>query len=388
MDGYIERDMSAAVLEAAGVYPVITVTGPRQSGKTTLVRHLFPGLPYRSLENPDVRRLALSDPVGFLHEGPEGMVLDEVQRCPQLLSYIQGLTDERPDLRYVLSGSSNFAMMQSVTQSLAGRTAVFELLPLSLGEVMGAAEGLTLDELLLRGLYPAAWGRAIVPGMLYPNYVRTYLERDVRDLLAVKDLNAFQRFVRLCAARIGSVFNASELSGELGVSVHTVRSWLSVLEASYIVVLLQPFYANTRKRLTKSPKLYFVDTGLACSLLDIDSVSTLRRDKMRGHLFENLIVMEALKRRYNVGRGNNLCFYRDSNGNEVDLITRVEGALSLYEVKSSETYHPDFEKGIKRFCAEFPNQVGSCAVVYAGELESMGRSIKLMNYKTFVRHGA
>ena len=385
MGTYIERKITAAVMEAAKVYPVITVTGPRQSGKTTLVKHLFTDLPYYSLENIDVRRLAESDPMGFLHQSRHGMILDEVQHCPALLSYIQGLTDENPDLRYVLSGSSNFTMMRAVTQSLAGRTAVFELLPLTLGEVAEASDGLSLDELLFRGLYPAAWSRAINPAVMYRNYVKTYLERDVRDLLAVKNLSAFQKFVRLCAVRIGSLFNASELAGELGVSVNTVKSWLSVLEASYIVVLLQPFYENTRKRLTKSPKLYFVDTGLACSLLDIETVRGLQRDKMRGHIFENFIVMEALKWRYNAGEDNNLCFYRDSNGNEVDLIMRSEGLLSLVEIKSSETYHPEFEKGIKCFCSDFSDRVLESAVVYAGELENTSRNIRLYNYRTFCR---
>ena len=385
MIGYVERKISSAILKAANLYPVITVTGPRQSGKTTLVRHLFEHLPYYSLENPDIRDLAETDPKGFLSESVmrKGMVLDEVQRCPQLLSYIQGMVDDNLDIKFVLTGSSNFSVMKSVTQSLSGRTAVFELMPFSLGEVMSQMEGMTLDKLMFNGLYPAVWSKGQEPELMYPNYVKTYLERDVRDLLAVKDLNAFRKFIRLCAARIGSVFNASELSSEIGVSVNTIKSWLSVLEASYIIILLQPFYENTRKRLTKSPKLYFVDTGLACYLLDIESVRQLQRDKMRGHLFENLIVTEALKQRLNRGKSGNMCFYRDSNGNEVDLITRSEGRLKLYEVKSSETFHPEFEKGIKSFCKEFPDRVEEGTVIYAGATENVTRDIRLINYNTF-----
>ena len=385
MIGYVERKISPAILKAANLYPVITVTGPRQSGKTTLVRHLFEHLPYYSLENPDIRDLAETDPKGFLNESVmrKGMVLDEVQRCPQLLSYIQGMVDDNLDIKFVLTGSSNFSVMKSVTQSLSGRTAVFELMPFSLGEVMSQMEGMTLDKLMFNGLYPAVWSKGQEPELMYPNYVKTYLERDVRDLLAVKDLNAFRKFIRLCAARIGSVFNASELSSEIGVSVNTIKSWLSVLEASYIIILLQPFYENTRKRLTKSPKLYFVDTGLACYLLDIESVRQLQRDKMRGHLFENLIVTEALKQRLNRGKSGNMCFYRDSNGNEVDLITRSEGRLKLYEVKSSETFHPEFEKGIKSFCKEFPDRVEEGTVIYAGSTENVTRDIRLINYNTF-----
>lgn len=381
MGAYIERKISESIKEAAKSYSVITITGPRQSGKTTLIRHLFPDLPYYSLENLDVRNLAESDPVGFLNSSSVGLVLDEVQNAPQLFSYMQGIVDENHDMCFVVSGSSNFAMMKSITQSLAGRTAVFELLPLSLEEVKDSASAMALDDLLFRGFYPAIWSGGKNPGLMYQNYVTTYLERDVRDLLAIKDLDAFRKFLCLCATRIGSIFNASELSGEVGVAVNTIKSWLSVLTASYVVVMLQPFYENTRKRLTKSPKLYFVDPGLACSLLEIESANQLRRDKMRGHLFENFIVAEALKSRFNSGRANNLCFYRDSNGNEVDLIIKKEGMLRLFEIKSSETFHTDFEKGIKSFCAEFPDKVESAAIVYAGSLENTTRSIKLINYK-------
>ena len=381
MNGYIERNISQSIRKAYSEYSVITVTGPRQSGKTTLIKHLFPELPYFSLENYDIRSLAVSDPVGFLNSSSKGMILDEAQNAPLLFSYIQGMVDDNPRLRFILSGSSNFSMLKSVTQSLAGRTAIFELLPFSMSEI--DISETSSDELMFKGLYPSVWSGGKTPEMMYRNYISTYLERDVRDLLAIKDLNNFQKFLQLCAARIGSVFNASELSNELGVSSNTVKSWLSVLMASYIIVMLQPFYTNTRKRLTKSPKIYFTDTGLACNILGIESARQLQRDKMRGHLFENLVITEALKHRLNNGKGNNLCFYRDSNGNEVDLVIKKDGLLNLFEIKSSETYHPEFEKGIKTFCAEFPDVINEKAIVYTGSLENTTRDIKLMNYKTF-----
>lgn len=315
------------------------------------------------------------------------MVLDEVQQCPSLLSYIQGIVDDNPRLRFILSGSANFALLQRVSQSLAGRTAVLELLPLSYAELGDRLAEQTLDELLFRGLYPAAWSGRLRPSTLYANYIQTYLERDVRDLLSVKDLRAFRTFLRLCAARIGSLFNASELSNEVGVSANTIKSWLSVLEASYVVVLLAPFHANVSKRLTKSPKLYFVDTGLACSLLDIESPKQLARDKMRGHLFENFIIMEALKQRFNTGRTNNLSFFRDSNGVEVDLVTKHEGMLHLAEIKSATTYNNDFEKGIRAFCKEFGDLVERCDIVYAGDIERTSSEIQLLNYRTWCLSG-
>lgn len=385
---FIPRSISAHLLEMADAYPVVTVTGPRQSGKTTLIRRLFPNLPYFSMEDPSLRELALSDPYAFLHRaGGEGMVLDEVQQCSSLLSYIQGLVDENPRLRFILSGSANFALLQRVTQSLAGRTAVLELLPLSYAELGARLNEMPLDDLLFRGFYPAAWSGRLRPATLYSHYVQTYLERDVRDLLSVKDLRAFRTFLRLCAARIGSLFNASEMSNEVGVSVNTIKSWLSVLEASYVVVLLSPYHANITRRLTKSPKLYFVDTGLACSLLDIESPKQLSRDKMRGHLFENFIIMEALKQRFNAGLANNLTFFRDSNGVEVDLVTKRKGMLQLTEIKSAITYNSDFEKGIRAFCHDFGDIVERSDIVYAGDIERNSSNISLLNYKTWCMSG-
>lgn len=319
---YIHRELSAVIEEAYRYFSVITVTGPRQSGKTTLLRNLFSYLPYYSLENLDVRSFAENDPVAFLNQHTEGMILDEVHNAPNLLSYIQGMVDNDADRRFILSGSSQFAMLKKVTQSLAGRTAVFELLPLSYSEIREQITDTPLDNLLFNGFYPAIYSGRNIPKFLYPAYMKTYLDKDVRDLLQIKDMMQFHTFIRLCAGRIGSLFKASELANEIGVSSHTVTAWLSVLQASYIVFLLPPYFENTRKRLTKTPKLYFTDTGLACHLLGIESPEQLARDKMRGALFENFIVTEALKRRYNQGKESNLYFYRDSNQNEVDLLLK------------------------------------------------------------------
>ncbi len=378
---YIPRTASAPIKEAADYFPVITVTGPRQSGKSTLLRHIWPDVPYRSLEDPDIRRMAQLDPKGFLLQFDNGVIIDEIQHVPDLLSYIQGIVDENPAVKFYLTGSSQFSLLKHVTQSLAGRSAVFELLPLSLGEIGDIAQEYDTDSLMYRGFYPAIWSGKNVPRMLYPNYVRTYIERDVRDLLAIKDLDVFQRFVRLCAARIGSVFKASELSNELGVAVNTISSWLSVLQASYIVYMLPPFYTNTRKRLTKSPKLYFTDCGLAAYLLDIDSPEVLGRDKMRGHLFENMVIMDFLKARYNSGKTDGLYFYRDSNGNEVDLLVREGTRYNCYEIKSAVTFHPDFIKGIKRFREAFPDLAGDGTVICGGSEPMEFDGVKIRGYR-------
>ena len=386
MEGtYIERDITGMVLEAAKYFPVVCITGPRQSGKTTLISHIFPEYVRYSLEDLDVRSYAQSDPVAFLNQTENGMVLDEVHRVPDLLSYIQGIVDAHPNRRFVLSGSSNFMLIRSVSQSLAGRVGLFDLLPMSMHETAGQTDAKALDKLLFDGLYPAVCAGKNIPRLYYPAYVRTYLERDVRELLNVKDLMQFNTFLRLCASRIGSLFNAAELSAEVGISSHTVMSWLSVLEASYVVTLLRPYTANIAKRLVKSPKLYFCDTGLACHLLGIETAEQLGRDKMRGHLFENLIVMEALKWQFNHGRESNLFFYRDSNKNEIDLLMGRHGPMSGFEVKSSMTYHTDFAKQLVQMDSLLKRPVGRRAVVYAGSLENTQSEVQLVNYRHFSR---
>lgn len=384
-DKFINRDISSVMLEMYKYFPVITMTGPRQSGKTTLLRKVFDQLPYYSLENLDIRHFAQNDPIGFLSQHKEGMILDEVQNAPDLLSYIQGLVDENKKKRFILSGSSQFSVIKQITQSLAGRTGVLELMPLSYNEVKTKADEKSLDEMLLTGFYPVLYTGENIPRLFYPSYVKTYLEKDVRDLLQIKDMMQFQTFLRLCAGRIGSLFNASELSGEVGVSVNTIKSWLSVLQASYIIKLLPPFYENIRKRLTKTPKLYFCDTGLACYLLGIETEQQLARDKMRGHLFENFVIMETFKNRYNQGKDSNLYFYRDSNGVEVDLLLKNGNEYSAIEIKSSQTYHPEFESGILSLSTLLENRLTDKAILYAGDFENETADIKLLSYRNMGR---
>lgn len=379
---YIKRKIESPILEAAKYFPVITVTGPRQSGKTTMLKHIFPHLHYYSLEDLDTRSFAMEDPVRFLHLHEEGMILDEVHNYPELLSYIQGIVDEQPQKKFVLSGSSNFALLKKISQSLAGRSGVFELMPLSIDEVKGQIEYVDdADQLLYQGLYLAVCSCKNIPKFLYPSYVKTYLERDVRDLLNVKDMRLFNMFLKLCAGRIGSVFNASEIAGEIGVSSKTIQAWLSILQASYVVYLLPPYFENSRKRLTKSPKMYFCDTGLACTLLGIESAEQLAFDKMRGHLFENLIVVELLKRRLNEGKESNLYFYRDSNQNEVDILVNNGSSLDAIEVKSAMTYNPSFEKALQKVNEWVNPPVGKRIIIYAGTLEDDKGDIRLLNYR-------
>lgn len=372
--------MAEAIVEASRYFPVVTLTGPRQSGKSTLLRHLFAELPYFSMEDPDLRQNMRLDPKGFLSQFTNGVIIDEVQHVPEVLSYIQGIVDNNPERKFFLTGSSQFSLLHSVTQSLAGRSAVFELLPLSLHEISDIDAADSLDRIMYNGFYPAIWSGKNLPRLLYPNYVMTYIERDVRNLLAVKNLDTFQRFVKLCAARIGGIFNASELSNELGISANTVNAWVAVLQASYLIYLLPPFFTNTRKRLTKSPKIYFTDCGLAAYLLDIYSPQTLNRDKMRGHLFENMVIMNYLKAAYNAGKNSGLYFYRDSNGNEVDLLVKNGFGYDCYEIKSAATFHPDFTKGLQSFAKTFPELVNKKTVIYSGDSLPDFGEVSILNY--------
>ncbi|MBP5541674.1 MAG: ATP-binding protein [Bacteroidales bacterium] len=380
----ITRRLETLIRENLRYFPVATITGPRQSGKTTLVRSMFPDLPYYSLENPDTRALATTDPMVFLPQNHEGMILDEVQNTPELLSYLQGIVDEHRDRRYILSGSSQFKLQTSITQSLAGRTAVLELLPLAINEISSITETSHVDRLILQGFYPAIHAGENIPRLFYPAYIRTYLERDVRQLLQVKDLYQFQTFLRLCAGRIGSQFNASELSNEVGISVNTVRSWLSILRASYIVFLVHPYFENSRKRLTKTPKLYFYDTGLACHLLGIENEMQLGSDRMRGHLFENMVIADIMKRRANEGKNTDLMFYRDSNGNEIDLLVPEGQAIEGYEIKSSFTYNSDFEKGFRNITEQLNARLARRAVIYCGTQERREGHIEVLNYTSLL----
>lgn len=381
---FIDREIKQHILEIQKYFPVLTITGPRQSGKTTLIKHIYADYQYFSMEDLDTREFAMADPRAFLSQEKKGMIIDEVQKAPLLLSYIQGIVDNNPERKFILSGSSNFTMLKHVTQTLAGRTAILELPPLAYKEIQQYASAKTLDQLLIDGFYPAIYADKNKPEFFYPNYVKTYIERDVRDILNVSDLHRFQIFLRLCAGRIGSLFNAQELSNEVGVSTNTIFSWLDVLQTSYIVTLLQPYHDNIGKRLVKTPKLYFHDTGLACYLLGIENTNQLSRDKMRGHLFENFIVTEALKSRYNKGKDSNLYFYRDSNQNEVDLLMLNGQQFNAFEIKSAQTFDSSFLKGLNAFSKIYNTRIDSKCIVYAGDFENINNDYKLLNYKNII----
>ena len=386
---YIHRTMEGIIKEASNYFSVISVTGPRQSGKSTLLKHLFPDVHKYSLKDVNVREFAEHDPIAFLRQHPNGMFIDEVQKVPQLLEYIQGIVDDNPDCQFLLTGSSNFELLQGLSESLPGRAGVYELLPMTYCESQSTMGEMSLDEFLFSGLYPAICAKKNKPQLFYPSYVKTYLERDVRDLLKIKDQMQFMKFMKLCAARVGAVFNASEIAGQLGVDSKTVTSWLSVLQASYLVTLLPPYYENISKRLVKSPKLYFNDPGLACFLLDIESPRQLARDKMRGAIFENYVVMEVIKHRYNRGLLNGVFFYRDSNQNEVDILLKEEGELTAIEVKSSMTYHSSFEDSISKLPEWINTPITNKIIVYTGDFENAAGSVKLLNYRhlhTYLPH--
>lgn len=381
MTDYIHRKIEETILEASKYFSVIAVSGPRQSGKSTLLTQLFPLYEKYSLKDLNILDYAKNDPIAFLNQTDEGMFIDEIQRCPQLLDYIQGIVDNNPKRHFALSGSSNFEVMKNLSESLAGRAGVFELLPMSIQEVTGKVDLDNLNQILYNGLYPSICAKKNIAKFFYPSYVRTYLEKDVRDLLQIKDQIRFTKFLKLCAARIGSLFNASELGAEIGVSSKTISHWLSVLQASYLITLLPPYYENIPKRLVKSPKLYFNDPGLACYLLDIETPQQLDRDKMRGAIFENMIVMEAIKHHYNMGLEGGVFFYRDSNQNEVDLLIKQEGELTAIEVKSSMTYSSSFEKALTQIEGWIKTPISKKAIVYSGDFENTSSNINLINYR-------
>ena len=347
----IPRDATSTLMRLARGFPVLALTGPRQSGKTTLARATFPDKPYISLENPDERLFAETDPRRFLARFPEGAILDEVQRCPAMLSWLQGLVDERRRMGdFILTGSAQFDLIAGMSQSLAGRVGRVELLPLSLSE-MQAADCLpeSLDSLLLQGCYPALYRRELLAGDWFPNYVATYLERDVRQLIAVRDLALFQRFVRLCAARSGQLLNLAALGADCGISAVTAREWLSVLEASYLVFRLPPHHRNFGKRLVKTPKLYFLDVGLMAWLLGIRDTQTLETHVARGALFETWVIGELVKQRCNAGQPADLYFWRDSTGTDVDVLIETTKGLQAIEIKSGATFAGDWFHSLRKW---------------------------------------
>ena len=362
----IEREITPCLVKLFEQYPFVTVTGPRQSGKTTLCRAAFPHLRHVDLDKPNQREFAESDPQGFLSQLGEGVILDEIQRVPDLLSYLKVLADEagRNSL-FVLTGSEQFRLSDAISQSLAGRTALLRLLPFSLAERRQTGASDRVDDILYSGCYPRIHDQKLEPRQALGDYFETYVERDVRRIGEIRNLSSFQRFVRLCAGRVGQLANLSALGADAGVSHTTARHWLTVLEASYVVFQLPPFYANIRKRLIKSPKLYFYDVGLASHLIGIEHAGQMSTHPLRGPLFENAVVVEALKHRFNRGRRSNLSFFRDTRGLECDLLYENGNGLGAIEIKSGATIASDYFDALNRIAKMLP-QISAKAVVYGG----------------------
>jgi predicted AAA+ superfamily ATPase len=377
----MDREIEKEILKGVSGFPVVTITGPRQSGKTTMIKHLFPNKMYISLEDPDNYEIAKTDPRGLLSKHFDGIILDEVQRVPELLSYIQGIVDEHniPGM-FILSGSQQFNLMSGITQSLAGRTAIFKLFPFSISELDSRNES-DINNILHKGFYPRVWDFDLSPTKFYSDYIESYIERDLRQIINIKDLDKFRTFIRLCAGRTGQIFIASHLANEIGVSVHTINSWLSILETSYIVFQLPPFYANINKRLTKSHKIYFYDVGLASNLLKIQQPDQLYSHPLRGAIFENLVIADIVKSRRNKGLMNNFFFYRDSNQNEVDLIIDNMLNIDAVEIKSTETFSNNLLQGLKYIRKILPEKTRYTYLCYAGRKEMQYQDHQLVNFR-------
>lgn len=363
-----KRSLTPYIQKLATKYPVVTLLGPRQSGKTTLVKAAFPKKVYVNMEDTEQRSLATLDPKSFMEAYPEGAILDEIQRTPHLLSYIQVIVDQSDQKGlFILTGSHQTELHSAVSQSLAGRTSILRLLPLSLEEIRLAHIPDPIEEVILKGGYPKIYKEHLPLSNAYSSYFQTYVERDVRQILQVKDIIQFERFIKLTASRIGQLVNYASLASDVGVSAVTIKEWVSVLEATYILVRLEPYFENFGKRMIKSPKIYFADTGLACYLLGIESVDQLIKDPLYGNLFENWVVIELMKARYNQALDPRLYFYRDVAGREVDLLFQKGSHLVPIEIKSSKTFSPAFLEGLKYFHAQTPQKAEDGALIYAGK---------------------
>ena len=364
----IRRQIQDKLAQLAEQFPVVAIVGPRQSGKTTLVKMVFKEKTYLNLEEPDTRLFAQTDPRSFLSGSESGLIIDEAQRVPDLFSYIQAIADEsKTPGRFIITGSHNFLMQEKISQTLAGRVAILTLLPFSLDEIRSEDSEEDFSNYIFRGFYPPIYDRKIEPSDWYPNYIRTYLERDVRLIKNIPDLNSFTIFVKLCAGRIGQLLNLSSLAVETGISVNTAKSWLSVLEASYIIYRLEPHFQNFNKRLVKMPKIYFYDTGLVCSLLGIESENQISTHYLVGSLFENLVLSDLMKHKMNYGLNNNFYFWRDKLGREVDCLIDSGLQKIILEIKSSKTINEDFFNGLKFYKELAKDSNNSYGLIYGGE---------------------
>jgi len=373
----IKRELSKKIKGYLKSFPIVTITGPRQSGKTTLLKHLFPKRTYVSLEDPDKRAFAEEDPKRFLATFPAPVIFDEIQKVPRLFSYLQTLTDEiGKNGMYVLSGSQNFLLMEKISQSLGGRFGILSLIPFGVEELKNSkiVFGNNLDSVLFTGFYPRIWDKKLNAFDWYINYVQTYLERDVRQIKNVNNLRLFQRFLRLCAGRTGQILSLSSFANDCGISHNTANSWLSILEASYIIYLLPPYRKNFNKRLIKSPKLYFYDTGLACSLLGIENKRQLITHPLRGSLFETFVISELVKNRFNRGKIMNLSYFRDKSGHEIDCLIEEGGKIKAVEIKSGQTISSNFFKNLSYWQNLSKTDPKNSFVVYGGN-EGQKRSL-------------
>ena len=379
----IPRQATTILKSLAKGYPILAITGPRQAGKTTLAQDTFPDKPYVSLEDPDARTFAQEDPRGFLEQLKDGAILDEVQRCPALFSYLQTRVDASKRMaEFVLTGSQQFGLLSNITQTLAGRVGLIQLLPFSLQELRhGNVPVPRLNELLWRGLYPPIHDRKLAPDRWFANYVMTYVERDVRQLIEVQNLSLFQRFLKMCAARCGQLLNLSSLANDCGVTHKTISAWLSVLEAGYVIFLLQPHHRNFGKRLVKTPKLYFHDTGLVAYLLGIQDAAHLSIHSARGALFENLVINELMKYRFNQGLNSNLYFWRNNTGEEVDVLIEQGEYLIPVEIKSGQTFNVDFLTGLNKWADYAGSGALPAHLVYGGEASMMRHGIAVHSWK-------
>ncbi len=379
----IARDLSKELLRQLKEYPVVTLLGPRQAGKTTLARELLKDFAYVSLEAPDILAFATEDPRGFLVQYPAKTIFDEIQRAPHLVSYLQGIVDQTGETgQFLLTGSHQLELRAAITQSLAGRTGILHLLPFSIQELEAAQ--ITFDrfeEYIFTGFLPRIYDQNQRPHTAYANYYQTYIERDVRQIIQLKDASLFDKFMRLLAGRAGQVINYQSLASDVGVDGKTIKEWLSILEASFIVFKLSPYFENFGKRVIKSPKYYFLDTGLLSYLLGIEKPEQVTRDPLVGQLFENLIVLEALKVRYNQGHAPNLFFYRDSHGNEIDLLHASGRSLVGIEIKSSATFTQHFKKSLLRF-SQKQQVLESSYVVYNGDERKFSDGVHAVNFKS------